>query len=223
MDNKSYIVIGVGKFGSSVIKTLAHTDIEVLVIDKNASKLEAVSEYVTDAICADASDPDVLDSIGIKNFDGALVTFDHDFEDKVLMTMLLKEKGANFVLVKASSELEGRVLKKVGADRVVYPERDTGIHIGNEIARGNILDSIELNESHSIVDFTPPEKWIGKSIKDIGIRAKYDVSVIGIRAKENLIINPKPDQVINEGDTVILLGDNKRLDSLMTEKKKLFK
>jgi len=223
LDKKSYIVIGVGKFGSSIIKTLAHTDIEVLVIDKDPSHLEEVSEYVTDAICADASDPDVLDSIGVKNFDGAVVAFDHEFEDKVLITMLLKEKDSSFVMAKASTELEGRVLKKVGADRVVYPERDTGIHIANEIARGNLLDSIELNESHSIIDFTPLDKWIGKSIKDIGIRAKYDVSVIGIRTKGNLIINPKPDQIINEGDTVIVLGENNRIDSLICEKKKTSK
>lgn len=219
LDKKSYIVIGVGKFGASVIKTLAHTDIEVLVIDKNTARLEAVSEYVTDAICANASDADVLNSIGVKNFDGVLVTFDHDFEDKVLITMLLKEMGASYVMVKASSELEGRVLKKVGADKVVHPERDMGIHIGNQIAHGNLLDSIELNESHSIADFAPLEKWIGKSIKEIGVRSKYNVSIIGIRDRDDLIINPTPEQVIKEGDTVILLGENRVLDSLMSEKR----
>lgn len=214
MARKSYIIIGVGRFGLSIVKTLAHTDVEVMVVDKDPEKLKPVADYVTETVCADASDADVLRNLGVKNFDGALVTLGSNLEDRVLITMQLKDLEVPFVMVKARSELDGRILTKVGADKVVYPEREMGIHIGNQIARGNLFSSIELTENYSIDDFSLPRTWIGKTIRDINVRAKYGISIIGIRGTGKLEVNPQPDYVLTDKDTLVILGSNEHIASL---------
>lgn len=221
MGKKSYIIIGAGRFGTSVIKTLAHTDVEVLAIDKKSESLEAITGIVEDAVCADASDPDVLMGLGVKNYDGAIITFGHDLESRVLITVQLKEMGVPFVMVKAASDIEGRVLTKVGADKLIFPEREMGIHIGNAIARGNLFDSIELNEDHSIVDIGLPVKWVGRTIKELAIRTKYGVSIIGVRREGHLEVNPHPDYVLSNTDELIVLGNNNCIEELREKISKL--
>lgn len=211
---KSYIIIGVGNFGLSIIKTLSHANVELLVLDKNPKQLEEAAEYVTNTICADATDPDVLKGLGVKNFDGAIIAIGHNLDDRVIITMQLKEFGVPFVMAKAMNDLENRILLKVGADRTVMPEREMGIHIGNQIARGNLFSSIELTENYSIDELPILNNWGGKSIKDIGIRAKHGVSIIGIKRDSKLSINPDPDYVLTELDTLVVLGENTKIKNL---------
>mgnify|MGYP003295750286 CR=1 FL=1 len=214
MKRKSYLIIGVGRFSIGVMRTLSSFGIDILVVDNKPEKLDLVSSFVTRAVCADASNPEVLQNLGVSNFDGAIVTVGEHLEMSVLITMQLKEMGVPFILVKAFNELEGRLLRKVGADRVVFPEREMGIHIGNELAHENPFEAIELSDEYSIVDLSLPASWRNKTLIELNVRARYGISVIGIRRNDNVIINPEPGIRMLEGDILIILGDNMTIEEM---------
>lgn len=219
MAKKSYIIIGVGNFALSIIKTISHTDIELLVIDNDPKKLDVAAEYVTNTVCADARDADVLRGLDVAKFDGAIVAIGTCLEAKVLIVMQLKEMGVPFVMAKGMNELENRILTKIGADKIISPEKEMGIHVGNQIARGNLFSSIELTENYSITDFVLPSVWEGKTIKEINVRSKYGVNIIGIRRDGNLMINPDPDKPLQDGEVLVILGENSKLQTLRDKHK----
>jgi len=214
MKRKSYLIIGVGRFSIGVMRTLSSFGIDILVVDNKPEKLDLVYSFVTRAVCADASNPEVLQNLGVSNFDGAIITVGEHLEMSVLITMQLKELGVPFILVKAFNELEGRLLRKVGADRVVFPEREMGIHIGNELAHENPFEAIELSDEYSIVDLSLPASWRNKTLIELNVRARYGISVIGIRRNDNVIINPEPGIRMIEGDILIILGDNMTIEEM---------
>ena len=206
MKKQSYIVIGLSDFGMHVVRSLALSSVELLVIDRDEKKLEEDSDIVLNTVCADAANPDVLSQLGISEFDGAVIDAEKDLERKVLITMQLKDLGVPYIIVKAVNELEGRVLHKVGADRVVQPDREVGIRVANQIVKGNYFEAIELPPDYSISDFAVPPAWFDQSIRELEIRAKHGVTVLSIHRGEERYLNPAPDFVLQSGDIAILLG-----------------
>lgn len=217
MKKQSYIVIGLSDFGMHIVRSLALSSVELLVIDRDEKRLEEVSDIVLNTVCADAANPDVLSQLGLSEFDGAVVDTGQDMESKVLITMQLKELGVPNLIVKSVNEIEGRVLHKVGADRVVQPDREVGIRVANQIVRGKYFEAIELPPDYSITDFTVPPAWFDRSIQELEIRAKHGVTVLSIHRGEDRYLNPAPDFVLQSGDIAVLLGETgetKRLREL---------
>ncbi len=214
MKKKEFVVIGMGQFGANVAISLGSRGAVVMVVDRDEQKLELVADRVTHTICADASNPEVMHSLGIHNYDGAIVGIGNNLEASVLITIQLKELGVPFIMAKASNDLEGRILHKVGADKIVFPDKEMGFRVGNQIMNGNYFEAIELSERYSIVDLDVPESWKGKSLRELDIRSRYGVSIIGIRGLEETNINPEPEYELQEDDVLIALGHNSELQRL---------
>ncbi|MBO5489263.1 MAG: TrkA family potassium uptake protein [Eubacterium sp.] len=214
MSKKSFVVIGAGQFGTSVARTIASSGAEVMVVDKDENNLENVSEYVTHSICGDATNPELIRQLGIKNYDGAIIGIGRHLEPTVLITIQMKELGIPHIITLAENELEARILRKVGADRVVSPDKEFGIRLGNQILNDNYMDMIELSDKYSITDYNIPAGWIGKTIKELNVRGKYGINIIGVRGRDKININPAPDDILKEDDVLIVLGHNSELKAL---------
>ena len=221
MVKKEFVVLGLGIFGKSVATTLAESGCEVLVVDLNEDKINEIADKVTYAVKADATDADTLKTLGISNFDGAIIAMGESFESSVMATILVKELGIPYVLAKANSELHARILKRVGADMVVFPEKETGIKIANNLMSDNFFDAIELSSTFSMMDIEVLDEWIGKSLKDLKLRSSFKINVIGIKKKENLNINPAADDAIEKGDVLVIIGSNETLNKLANKKTQL--
>lgn len=212
---KEFVVLGLGRFGKSVATTLAEGGCEVLVVDDNEDIINEMADKVTYAVKADATDTDTLKTLGIGNFDGAVIGMGENLEDSVMATILVKELGIPYVLTKAQNELHARILKKVGADMVVFPEKETGIRIANNLMRDNFFDAVELSSTCSMVDVEALDSWVGKSLRELNLRARLKINVIGIKKKDNLNINPGADEAIEKGDVLVIIGNNDVLDKLV--------
>lgn len=214
---KQFAVIGLGRFGTSVAKTLATMGHEVLVIDERQEKIQEIVGEVTHAIQADAKDEHALKALGIRNFDVVIVAIGKDTEANILVTVLLKELGVKYVVAKARTALQGKVLERVGADKVVYPERDMGMRVAHSLVSSNVLDHIDLSDKHSILEVVAPEMLIGKTIRQSALRAKYDITVMAIKRGDEIIVNPSPDEPIKEGDIIVAVGENGKLRKIERE------
>lgn len=215
--NKEYIVIGLGRFGSSVAKQLEANGCKVLAVDSNEKKVRQVAEYVTLAMCMDITNEDSIQELGVKNFDGAVISIGHNLEAAVLATIWAKEQGVAQVIAKAYDEMQGKILTKVGADEIVYPERETGIHLANNLAFNNLVDAIELTSDYSIIDVPVMNEWIGKNLRELKLREKYKVNVIGVKRGGQLILNPSADNPTAKDDVFVLLGTNNTLKKLAND------
>ncbi|MEW5762781.1 MAG: TrkA family potassium uptake protein [Bacillota bacterium] len=211
---RQFAVIGLGRFGQSVAITLARMGYEVLAVDTDEEKVNEIMEHVTHAVQIDALDENALKSIGIRNFDVVIVAIGQDMQASILATVILKEMGVKHVIAKARTELHGRVLSKVGADKVVFPERDMGIRVARALVTKNILDQIELSPDYSILELVAPEAFVGKTLEESALRLKHGVTVLAIRRGADVIISPGGKQVIEPGDILVTVGRNDRLKRL---------
>lgn len=214
MNKKEFVVIGLGRFGKSVALTLVESGCEALVIDKDEDIINEVADKVTHAVKADATDSETMNMLGISNFDGAIIGMGENLEASVMATILVKELGVPYVLTKAQNDLHAKILKKVGADMVVFPEKETGIRIANNLIMGNFFDAVELSPTFSMMEIEALKIWIGHSLRDLNLRAKYKINVIGIKRKDNLNINPDADDLIEESDVLVIIGKNEILNKL---------
>lgn len=214
MKRKEFVVFGVGDFGMNVAKTLSNSGAIVMVVDKNENQLEKIASEVTHTICADATNPEAMKQLGIRNYDGAVVGIGHNLETSALITMQLEEMDVPFIMVKASTDIEGRILTRLGADKVIFPDREMGIRVANDIMNGNYFEAIELSEEYSIVDMMAPSDWVGKNLQQLNIRSKYGVSIIGIRGLEETNINPAAEYTLRPQDVLIVLGHNTEIQRL---------
>jgi trk system potassium uptake protein TrkA len=210
---KQFAVIGMGRFGSSVAKTLSGLGFEVLAIDSSEQKMQDISSVVTHVVQADSTDEDALRALGLRNFDVVVVAIGQDIQASILTTIIVKEIGVPTVIVKAQNELHGRVLKKVGADKVIYPERDMGQRVAHHLISTNIIDYIELSDDHSIVEIKASQAMIGKNLRQLDIRAKYGCNVIAIKTGVRMNIAPHAEDSIKENDVLIVVGNNEDLQN----------
>lgn len=207
-----YVIIGLGRFGSSLGKELVKLGYEVLGIDKDEEAVQEMSDVLTHAVVADCTDEDVLRSLGVRNFDCGVVAIGDDIQASILTTIQLKEVGVKKVVAKAISELHGRVLEKLGVDRVIYPERDMGIRVAHQLVSPNLLDYIELSDEYTIVELTVPKGMDGKSLQDINPRARYGCSIVAINKTTGVIIAPTAHEVVKEKDVLVVIGTNDQID-----------
>lgn len=214
MSKKVFLIIGLGQLGRNLVATLYNANIDLFVVERDHEKLEEVYSMATQAICADASKLEVLKQIEVKAFDGAIITLEHEIEASVKIIMYLKEMGMPFIMAKATTEFEGRIFMKVGADKVICPDQEVGIRVGKEIAFGNYFDSLEISQNYSISDILVPADWIGKSIVDLNVRQKFGLTIIGIRRDEDLMVNPNLEENFREGDVLVILGENNDIQKL---------
>ncbi|MEW6727714.1 potassium channel family protein [Desulforudis sp. 1088] len=209
---KQFAVIGLGRFGTGLAVTLARMGYEVLAVDRDEDRVKAVMDEVTHAVQADALDAEALKALGLKSFDVVVVAIGTDIEASILTTVMLKEMKVRRIVAKANTELHGKVLARVGADKVIFPERDMGVRVAHAMVSGNILDHIELSPDYSVVELVAPEGLIGKTLGEAEIRGRHGISLIAIRRGADVIVAPGADQVIEEGDILVAIGKTKRFD-----------
>mgnify|MGYP000323537306 FL=1 len=208
---KEYIVIGLGRFGTSVAKQLEANGCKVLAIDRDEKKIRQIAEYVTLAMCVDVTNEEALKELGGRNFNGAIISIGHGLEAAVLASIWAKEQGIDLVIAKAYDETQGKILTKIGVDEIVHPEKERGVHLANALAFNNLFDAIELTSEYSIADIDILGSWIGKSLKELNLRKKYGVNVVAIRRGGALVINPDADDPVQKNDIFVLLGLNNTL------------
>ncbi|GIQ68396.1 TrkA family potassium uptake protein [Xylanibacillus composti] len=211
MKKKQFAVIGMGRFGSSVAKTLYQMGFEVLAIDATESKIQEVIAVVTHAVQADSTDEEALKALGIRNFDVVVVAIGQDIQSSILTTLILKDMGVPTLVVKAQNELHGKVLQKIGADKVIYPERDMGQRVAHNMISPNILDYIELSDDYSIVEIKAVGGMIGKNLRELDIRAKFGCNVMAIKQSGRMNIAPHAEDSIRSDDVLVVVGKNEDL------------
>jgi trk system potassium uptake protein len=220
MAKKQYVVIGLGRFGTSVAKTLYALDNDVLVIDSDDAAVQEIADNVTHAVQMDATDEGALRSLGIKNFDVAVITIGTNIQSSIMVTLLVKELGVKYIIAKAHNELHAKVLYKIGADRVVLPEKDMGVRVAHNLVSSNILDFIELSPDYSIVEITSPGQWQGKTLRELNIRVNHGINVMAIKRENGINISPGADDSIESGDVLVVIGgadELGRLENVITK------
>jgi len=205
---KQFAIIGMGRFGSSVAKSLSKAGFEVLAIDRSEARTQEVSNFVTHAIQAECTDEEALRAIGIRNFDVVVVAIGVDIQSSILTTLILKEMGVTNIVVKASNDLHGKVLTRIGADKIIYPERDMGQRVAHHLISSNITDYIEFSNDYSIIESKVADKMVGHSLRQLDFRARYNCNVIALKVGEELIIPPAVDSPLKKGDILVILGKN---------------
>jgi len=216
----SYVIIGCGRFGSSVAKTLYGLGHDVLAIDSNMDIIQEISDNVTQAVQVDATEEATLKSLGIRNYDVAIISIASNLQASIMTTIIVKELGVNYVVCKAKDELQAKVLYKVGADRVVFPERDMGVRLAHNLVSKNILEFIELDPKYSIIEVMAPSKWNGKNLLDLNFRAKYGINVVAIKRGADVNISPCSSDIIEAKDILVVIGEIKKLNRLSEDNAK---
>ncbi len=211
---KQYAVIGLGRFGSSVAITLYKLGYDVLAIDTDEERVQSFSNEVTHVVQADSTDEETLKALGIRNFDVVVVAIGDDMESNLLTTLLLKDLGVKYIVAKARNIQHGKMLEKIGADRVIYPERDMGQRVAHNLVSSNILDFIELSPNLSLVEFSAPKFLVDKTLAESDLRAIYSINVVAMKRGSEIIVPPRPNDKIEEGDILIVVGSNDGLRRL---------
>ena len=214
MSSKQFVIIGLGRFGSSVAKTLYALGHDVLAIDSNEDLVQEISDSVTHAVQMDATDENALRTLGLRNFDVAVVTIGANIQASVMATLLVKDMGIKYIIAKGNSDLHAKVLYKIGADRVILPEKDMGVRVAHNLVSSSILDYIELSPDYSIIEIESPKEWYGKSMKELSLRSKYGINVMAIKRNNEVNISPDADDVINKEDIVVARGSAEDLTKL---------
>ncbi|MDV3427602.1 MAG: TrkA family potassium uptake protein [Bacillota bacterium] len=214
MAGKQYLVVGLGRFGTSVARTLYNSGNDVLAIDKNEEAVNEISEHVTQAVTVNATDETSLKAMGIGNFDVAIVSIGTDVQSSIMAVLLLKELGVKYIIAKAHDDLHGKVLRKIGADRVVFAERDMGMRVAHNLVSSNILDYIELSPSYGIVETLPPKGWHGKSLNELNVRSKFGINIIAIKRGKDVNVSPTADEIIGINDILVVVGGTDELEKL---------
>ncbi len=212
---KQFLIIGAGRFGSSVARTLFELGHDVMIVDKHEALIQQISNSVTHAAQADVTSEVVLKALGVKDFDVVVVAIGHEVQSSIMACILLIENGARYVVAKAQTELHGKVLKKIGVNRVVFPERDMGQKLAHSLIAHNIIDLIELSPNYSVVEVAAPEDMLGKNLQELNLRARFGVNVIALRDKAgNTNIAPGAEDRITAGDVIVAIGENKALHKM---------
>jgi trk system potassium uptake protein TrkA len=211
---KSFIVLGLGKFGMSMAKALFDMGSEVLAVDEDIDIVQDFSRHVTHTLQANATDEDFLKSVDVCDFDAAVVAVGSNMQVGIMATVLLKELGAKYILVKAQDEFEEKVLYKVGADKVILPEKDMGVKAAHALMSDNVLDTIEISPDYSIITIAVPGSWIGRTIGSLSVRIKYNVNIVAIRGADNAIIVPGAETRLEGGMVLTVMGANTNLKKL---------
>ena len=211
---KSYIIIGLGRFGQTLARQLCALGAEVLALDKRSDLVQQVADDVTHAVVGDGQDKEVLRALGARNFDCAIIAIGSNLAASVLTAMNLKELGVPYVICKAHDETHRKVLEKLGVDRVIIPEQENAQRLARSLNSHNVLEYIELSADYGILEIPAPAGWIGKTIKELNVRAKLGVNIIAVENDKETNVSPSADYQIVPGDVMVVLGDNYALEAV---------
>lgn len=203
---KEFVVIGLGRFGGSIVNELIRLGADVLAIDTSPERVDEYAKIATQAVVADTTDEEAIKALGIRNFEHVIIAIGENIQASILTTLILKDLGVEQITVKAQNDYHARVLHKIGADHVVHPERDMGIRIANNMMSNNVLDYLELSDEHSIMEIRANDRIAGYSLIDLDIRANYGINIVGIKRGSAIMISPAADEKILRGDVLLVIG-----------------
>lgn len=214
MKNKQYLVFGLGRFGSSLARALCAQGQEVLAVDSDQELVNQIAPHVTQALQLDATDEEALRSLGVQNFDAAVVAIGQNTRDSILICVLLKEMGIPYLIAKANDDLHAKVLRKIGVDRVVFPERDMGVRLARSIVTPSVLDLMELSGDYQLAEILLPDGWEGESLRSADVRRKYGVNILSVHREGRYLVAPAPDMPFQTGDTLLVMGRREDVEKL---------
>ena len=214
---KSILIIGMGKFGQHLCRKLLELNNEIMIIDQHEEQIRDFFTEVTSARIGDCTNPDVLQALGLNNFDAVVVAIGENFQNSLEITNMVKEFGAKYVISLSSRDIQTKFLLKNGADEVVYPEKDLAYNLAARCSANHVFDYIELDEEYSIYEVPILRSWVGKSIQELGIRANYEINIIGVVSNGEINIMPPIDYKFREGDHVKILADGEASDRLFKQ------
>lgn len=209
---KQYVVFGIGRFGASVARTLEENGCQVIAVDRNAEKIQMIADEVSYAMTADVEDPEAIESLGLKNVDGAIITVVNNMEASIVSAMMCQDLGMKYIVARAKNDMHGRILEKVGVTKVVYPEQEMGERIGRYIAAGDFMDWIALSPEFSLVELEMPNEWVGKSLVELDLRKRYGFNVVGIKKGNEMIMQFSPNEPLETGVVLFVIGKNEDLE-----------
>lgn len=214
MKQKSFAVIGLGQFGMAVAMTLAESDCDVLAIDDKEENIQEIADKVAYAVKADVREPGILKTLGVQNVDVAIIAVSENIEASVNATMQAKDLGVPQVIAKATTRLHGRILSKIGADEVIYPEQSMGLRVARNLLSSGFLDIFELSSEVSMAEFRIPPSWVGKTLGQLNIREKYKVNIIGLKIRDEVQAYLDPEMPLPGDCTLIAMGNNRNLNKV---------
>ena len=205
--NKSYAVFGLGRYGIAVATELVNNGADVLAVDIDEDIVNSAVADIPFCRCADITDPEVIKQLGISNVDVVVIAMANNLEASVMSVILCKEAGVNMVIAKCADEMQGKILCKVGADKVVYPESESGVRLAKNLLSAGMVDIIDLSEDISVIEIPVREKWVGKTLIELDLRKKYSINIIAIRNGEDILVNIDPNvQLSNEMQLVVIIN-----------------
>lgn len=215
---KQYMVIGAGRFGKAVAETLIKMGQEVMLIDGNEDVIQQVSEEIENVAIVDVTDEHALKNVGLGNFDVAIVAIGTDLRASIMATLIAKELGVPLVVSKAKDKLQEEVLRRIGADKVVFPEVDMGDKIAKSLMFDNVVDYMKLDEEHSIFEITVPTDWVGKNLIDLSARKKYNINIVGVKPSSDELggfeVPADPNRKFVENDIIVIAGKSKVIEDI---------
>lgn len=215
MKNKTFAVLGLGKFGSSVAEALTKAGAEVLAVDTDEEIVNNIAPNVTHAVRADVCDMEVLKSLGISNMDGVVVAITGSLDASIMATIMAKELGVPYILAKANNAIHTKILEKVGATRVIVPEKESGIRMAYQLIAKNFLDIIPLSEKVSMVELSVKPEWVGKSLRQLNFRQKASANVVAMKQGEEVVVTMDPDKPLTEDMILWVTTEKKNMEKLM--------
>lgn len=211
---KTYAVFGLGRYGSSVARELVENGADVIAVDKNEDTVNAMAVELPVCKCADITEPDVIKNLDIANVDVVIIAMAENFESSVMATMLCKEAGVETVIVKCGDEMHSKILLRVGANRVIFPEKESGIRLAKNLLTSGFVDMVELTADISLVELDVKKEWVGKNLIDLNLRKKYGVNVVALNKNDTVIINIDPTSPLEENTKLIVIADTAKLSKL---------
>lgn len=216
MKEKSYAVIGLGKFGTSIAEELSRAGAEVLAVDNDEERVHELASIVTCAVKADVCDAESMETLGLSNMDGVVVAITESLDASIMGTILAKEAGVDYIIAKARDAIHARILEKVGADKVIVPEKESGVRIARSMMSGKFLDFIELSDRIRMIEIPVKEEWIGKTLIELNLRKSKKINVIAVRnVDEEVIVNFDPERPIKEGMSMLITVDRNDIAKLV--------
>lgn len=213
--NKSFAVIGLGRFGESIATELANAGADVLAVDIDKERVHALADIVTCAVTVDVRDTEAMESLGLSNMDAVVIAVTKSLDISILATIYAKECGVPYVVAKSKDETHTKILEKVGADKIITPERETGIRIARHLLTGNVLNFVELSKTIRMIEIGMRPEWAGHTLRELDLRSKEKINVIAIRSNGELEVSPDPDEILTPDLSMLITLDKKSLDKLV--------
>lgn len=214
MAKKQYAVLGLGNFGTSVALTLQNLGCDVIAADNNMERVQKIADMVSYAVKGDIDEADFIRTLGVRNLDGVIIAVSENRESSIMATLLVKEEGAPYILAKANDKRHAAILMKIGADAIVYPEREMGARVAKNLVSTEFADWITLSPDYSMIETEIPKKWVGKTLRQLEVRKQHEVSVVGYIDEGDVELNPDPDEILKDDIILILVGSNLALQKL---------